>query len=187
MILAINTQAFWSIHPIFIIEFYQFTANFPRQSHFEGMCERTTEELVDPPHILTISYAEYLSNDVLWLVSLVCHKQIFCVRKDRVLYTVWQVVWRRISVTQMAVTNGLGLTKCGLDPWHHKIDSPRAWYLLCFRALRCVVCKGRVGHCTHNGFFMVPIALFWRTSLDLDSFCLESNALLTELSLPAFC
>ena len=35
---------------------------FPRQSHLDGMCEFMTEELVDPPLILLVSYAEYLAN-----------------------------------------------------------------------------------------------------------------------------
>ena len=50
---------------ILIIQFYHITTNFPRQSHFDGMCEFKTEELVDPPCILSVSYTEYLAYSVL--------------------------------------------------------------------------------------------------------------------------
>ena len=56
--------------PILKITFYQFTTNFLRQSHFDGMCELTNEELIDLPHVLLVSYAEYLVNGVLFLIYL---------------------------------------------------------------------------------------------------------------------
>ena len=37
-----------------------------------------------PPPTISVSYAEYLVNGFLWLVSLLCHMQIFCLLKDGV-------------------------------------------------------------------------------------------------------
>ena len=39
---------------------------------------------------LMISYVEYLSNGILWLVSCFCHMQIYCVSPDRVLLVGFQ-------------------------------------------------------------------------------------------------
>ena len=52
MISAKTSQIFRGIYLILITEFYQFTVNFPRQSHFFGMCELSTKELAYPPSIL---------------------------------------------------------------------------------------------------------------------------------------
>ena len=48
MIAAIHTQGLRSVHPILIIEFDQFTANFPRKSHIVGMCEFPNENFAYP-------------------------------------------------------------------------------------------------------------------------------------------
>ena len=46
------------LHLILIIQFCQFTTNFPEQNHFDSVCENMTEELLDPPRILSVSYAD---------------------------------------------------------------------------------------------------------------------------------
>ena len=58
---AINTQDFHGIQLILTIEFKKIAMNFPRQSHFVGICELLTEELAYPPHILYVSYSDYLT------------------------------------------------------------------------------------------------------------------------------
>ena len=52
MISVIHTQDFRSVHSILIIEFDQFTANFPRKSPIVGMCEFPNDDFAHPFGIL---------------------------------------------------------------------------------------------------------------------------------------
>ena len=52
MIAAIHTQDFRSVHPVLIIEFDQFTVNFPRKSYIVGMWEFPNDDFAYPLAIL---------------------------------------------------------------------------------------------------------------------------------------